>query len=40
MGFTIKSIESKKAVKKPAPKAKNENGKTYAFGEELPIYLL
>ena len=33
-------VKAEKAVKKPATKAKNENGKTYAFGEELPVYLL
>ena len=33
-------VKAQKAVKKPAPKAKNENGKTFACGEELPVYLL
>ncbi|MBO7214306.1 MAG: hypothetical protein J6V66_02290 [Clostridia bacterium] len=29
-----------KAVKKPIKAEKNENGKSYSFGDDLPIYLL
>ena len=31
---------AKKPAKKPDSSAKNKNGKSYAFGEELPVYLL
>lgn len=32
--------EVKTPVKTAKKKAENENGKTYAFGQELPVYLL
>lgn len=35
-----KESTKKTAIKKPAQKKEEKLGKTYAFGEELPIYLL
>ncbi|MBR3803783.1 MAG: hypothetical protein IKJ14_00350 [Clostridia bacterium] len=33
-------VKAEKAVKKPAKKVENKNGKIFACGEELPVYLL